>query len=150
MSPEARAAYPEERVKAAVRAVRAELGWSWLEWANRAGISEGSVRGFARSKPGRKEKTLTLSRAMRLAWAAGVSVSRLIGEPEPEPPEPPAGDVEHLRREIEQTAVAQGLREQLLEIHQRYEALKRELAVAQQERDVLRQQIAALTLRGKS
>lgn len=146
MTPEARAAYPEERVKAAIRAVREELGWSWAKWAKEAGISDGSVRGFAEAEPGGKEQSMLLSSIMRLAWAAGVSVPRLIGETEPQSPlSPSSAFVDQLRKEIEQTAVQQGLREQLLTLHQRADDLERALRVAQKERDALRQRIAALT-----
>lgn len=149
MSPEARSAYPEERVKAAIRAVRAERDVSWLEWSKRAGVSDGSVRGFAESPPGGKERSMLLSAIMRLAWAANVSVARLIGEAEPTPAETPPPDlVEQLQREIELTAVAQDLRGQMLALHQKILELERGLQAAQRERDALRQQIAEIPPRG--
>jgi hypothetical protein len=145
MSEEARAAYSAARVRAAMTAVRDELDWSWSKWAGIAGLAEATVRNFIKGDPDDDDTSMLLSGVVRLAWAAKVSVSRVIGEAEPQPAEPPSSTiVDQLRREIEQTAVQQGLREQQLKLHQRIEALERELAVAQRERDALRLQIAEI------
>lgn len=125
--------------------MQTERGKSWLEWATKAGISDGAVRGFAMAPPGGKEQTMQLSKIVRLAWAAQVSVSRLIGEATPEPSAAPSSSmIEQLRREIESTAVQQDLRGQMLALHQRIAELEHGLQVAQRERDALRLQIAEL------
>jgi hypothetical protein len=145
MSEEARAAYSAARVRAAMTAVRDELDWSWNKWAGIAGLAEATVRNFVTGNPEDDDKSMLLSGVVRLAWAADVSVSRLIGEAEPQPAEPPSSTiVDQLRREIEQTAVQQGLLEQLLALHKKLDGVERELAVAKRERDALRLQIAEI------
>lgn len=122
MSDAARAAYSMPRIRAAILSVfeekKAKGRWSWQQWADKAGISSGSIRGFALPDAGMEdeETSMYLSAIVRLAWAANVSVARLIGEAEPQPPEVPSQPLaEQLRREIELTAEAQDLRQRLLD-----------------------------------
>lgn len=91
MSTEARKAYDPEKIRAAMAAVMAEKNLRPRPWAEKAGVSPGSVYSFLEmddpdAKPGAKQPKPTeapqIRMFVRLAWAAGVSVSRLIGEPQ--------------------------------------------------------------------
>lgn len=114
-SKEATAAYDIERVRAGLEAVRAEIGLTPRQWAIKAGVHPNSLYTFLdmqdpdakpNAKPkkeSRRTETPYITFFVRLAWAAGVSVSRLIGDPLVEagpvlsisPPEaPPQGESE--------------------------------------------------------
>ncbi len=90
MSKEAYAAYDPEKVRAAMKAVRDRLGLVNRPWAEKAGVSEATLRAFlneAKAKPGKEPEEPTyaplISFFVRLAWAAGVTVGELIGEDQP-------------------------------------------------------------------
>jgi len=90
MSKEAYAAYDPEKVRAAMKAVRDRLGLVNRPWAEKAGVSEATLRAFlneATAKPGKEPEEPTyaplISFFVRLAWAAGVTVGELIGEAQP-------------------------------------------------------------------
>lgn len=135
MTKEARAAYAATTVRAAFRSVRAEMDKSWGYWANKAGISPGSLTGFINGTD--DEQTMTMSAVVRLAWAAEVPVWRLIGAPPPPAVESyQPGLVEQLRRERE-------WHEQMLKQAQRIEELGLRLEAAEREASTLRQALAA-------
>jgi len=86
MTKEAIAAYDAKKIRAAIRAVMDAKRLKNRPWADKAGISPGSLAAFLKGET----ESMLLAHVVRLAWAAGVTVSELIGEPQPVAPAPHA------------------------------------------------------------
>jgi lambda repressor-like predicted transcriptional regulator len=71
--------YDPDRVRASVRAIIARLGTNPRALSVKAGVAEGSLRRFLAGAT----RSLELESAMRMAVAAGVSLSEFVGEPAP-------------------------------------------------------------------
>jgi hypothetical protein len=140
-SDEANKAYDADKIRAAVVAVMREAGLNPTSWARKAGISQGSLLSFLKmedpSRPGRNVRPTEaplVSMFFRLAWAAGVPVSRLLCDegvqpavkPSLGPPQEPAAL--HLAKLLTQ------VQEQNFEQAQRIYELERRLAEVERNR----------------
>lgn len=158
MPPRPRGVYEPERIRAALRRFMDEHDLKPRPWAEKAGVSPGSVYQFLNiedpdAKPSAKPKKPTeapyISFFVLLAWAAGVTVSELIGEAIPAVQMAPAPTDsaelrERIRREIAQLGEIQEVNQRLLAQVEANEELARQNAALRREVEVLRREVSAL------
>jgi hypothetical protein len=78
-SPESQAAYDPDKIRAAIRTVMAKENLKVRPWAEKSGVSDGSLRAFLHGEADAPH----IDTFVRLAWGAGVPVGALLGEPAP-------------------------------------------------------------------
>lgn len=126
--------YDPAKIKAHLFAFMAERGLKPRPWAEKAQVSEGALRNFLGiTKTGRPLKKPTeapqIDLFVRLAHAAGVTVSELLGEAPPSAPAPQ--DQVSSERQLELEQMIHENQQQILELYRRQKVLLDKISSAE-------------------